>query len=87
MGRFYLQHGKPGEPMLTEFVDHKEALLWRHEKGVPYTSTGYGAKIPTPYMVKYLGKWRRVYCAIFSNSGTCYIGKNLSTGIRVDREF
>jgi len=26
-------------------------------------------------MVKHNGKWRRVYCCIFSNIGTLYIGK------------
>ena len=39
-----------------------------------YTATGYGRKIPTRQMIKVNGKWRRVYCCIFSNSGTCYIG-------------
>ena len=29
---------------------------------------------PARYMVLFDGKWRRVYCAIFSNIGTCYIG-------------
>lgn len=37
------------------------------------TQTGYGKAIPTRYMVRFNGKWRRVYCAIFSNSGTLYI--------------
>jgi len=36
--------------------------------------TGYGAKIPTSYMVRTIDqKWRRVYCAIYSNSGTLYV--------------
>lgn len=36
--------------------------------------TGYGAKIPTAYMVRTIGqKWRRVYCAVYSNAGTCYV--------------
>ena len=38
------------------------------------TRTGYGKRIPTEYMVKLPGShWRRVYCYIFSNSGTCYV--------------
>ena len=36
--------------------------------------TGYGAKIPTQYMVRTIDNvWRRVYCAVYSNSGTCYV--------------
>lgn len=55
-------------------ADAKESPMRHHTKGLQYTATGYGRKIPTPYMVKLNGKWRRVYCAIFSNIGTCYIG-------------
>lgn len=39
------------------------------------TTIGYGSRIPTPYMVKWEGKWRRVYVANYGNSGTAYIGK------------
>ena len=35
--------------------------------------TGYGSKIPTPCMVFIDNKWRRVYCRIYSNVGTCYV--------------
>lgn len=38
----------------------------------PY-ATGYGLKIPTSWRVKYNGAWRRVYCACFSNIGSCYV--------------
>jgi len=55
-------------------VESKESPLWWQEKGLSYTATGYGKRIPTRYMVCYNGKWRRVYCAIYSNIGTCYIG-------------
>ena len=34
---------------------------------------GYGGKIPTKYMVFIDNKWRRVYCRIYSNIGTCYV--------------
>lgn len=69
----YLQHGKPGSPMTTEKVEHKESIMSWQERGLSFTASGYGHKIPTVYMVKYLGRWHRVYCRIFSNSGTCYI--------------
>lgn len=39
------------------------------------TQTGYGAQMPTRYMVKWNGRWRRVYVANYGNAGTAYIGK------------
>lgn len=56
----------------------KESLLWWQKRGLSYNQSGYGRKIPTEHMIKWCGKWRRVYCCIYSNSGTCYIlqGKN-----------
>ena len=52
----------------------EKPLCWQ-EKGLSFTATGYGKRIPTRYMVRHNGKFRRVYCAIYSNVGTCYIGK------------
>ncbi len=37
------------------------------------TRSGYGRRIPTSRMIRLRGRWRRVYCCIFSNSGTCYV--------------
>lgn len=82
--QFYLQHGKAGEPMLTEAVEHKESPMPHHKAGLSWTASGYGARLPSLYMVRYLGRWRRVYVACYSNAGTAYIGKSLATGIRVD---
>lgn len=48
--------------------------MWHHTRGLQYTASGYGKRIPTRYMVLLNGKWRRVYCCIFSNVGTLYIG-------------
>ena len=63
----------------TRFTAPAEARpLWWQEKGLSYTASGYGRKIPTRYMVQLNGRWRRVYCCIFSNVGTCYVG-NLSS--------
>lgn len=43
-------------------------------KGLSYTASGYGAKIPTRYMVHCAdNRTRRVYCRIYSNSGSLYI--------------
>lgn len=48
----------------------KETEAPRH-----HSATGYGRRIPTRYMLWYNGSWRRVYCYIFSNIGSLYIGK------------
>lgn len=36
---------------------------------------GYGRQIPSSYMVKWEGRWRRVYVCQISNAGTAYLGK------------
>ena len=54
-------------------LETKEDVLWWQAQGLSYTASGYGRKIPTRYKVKYNNRWYRVYCCIFSNSGTCYI--------------
>lgn len=58
----------------------KEAPLEWQRRGLQYTATGYGKRIPTTRMARVGKRWHRIYCAIFSNSGTCYIeskGKDL----------
>ena len=59
-------------------IESKDDLLWHHKAGLQYTVTGYGRKIPTMQKVRLPGEkiWRRVYCCIFSNSGTSYVLKN-----------
>lgn len=54
-------------------VDVKRSPMPHHVQGLSYTASGYGEKIPTEYTVNLGGKWRRVYCRIFSNIGTTYI--------------
>jgi hypothetical protein len=56
-------------------LEHKDVPMRHHILGLQYTRSGYGRKIPTSYMVKLPGgkRWRRVYCCIFSNIGTCYV--------------
>lgn len=56
-------------------LEVKTKLLPWQERGLSYTATGYGMKIPTSRMVRIAGdkRWRRVYCTIYSNSGTCWI--------------
>ena len=58
-----------------EDLEHKTELTAWQRAGLQYTATGYGKKIPTTRMVKLPGsnRWRRVYCCIYSNIGTCYV--------------
>jgi hypothetical protein len=38
------------------------------------TSSGYGSRIPTQYMVRTVDqKWRRVYVVCYSNCATAYV--------------
>lgn len=75
----YLQHGAGTRgPFRTEAVPVKETTAPRNN-----SMTGYGSRIPTAYMVKVDNRWRRVYCAIFSNSGTLYIGARPRDGVVV----
>lgn len=66
----YLQHGKAGEPMRTERLDAVR-ITEAPKSGV--TQTGYGSKLPTPYEVKWNGRWYRVYGICYGNSGSFYI--------------
>jgi hypothetical protein len=56
-------------------LESKTKLLEWQERGLSYTASGYGGKIPTSKMVRLPGdfRWRRVYCMIYSNIGTCYV--------------
>jgi len=51
----------------------KVNLLPWQKMGLSYTATGYGSKIPTSKMVRLNNRWHRIYCAIYSNIGTCYV--------------
>jgi len=57
-----------------------------HLAGLTWTASGYGARIPTPYMVLVHGKWRRVYCYVYSNVGTLFIGRKYDGTSIVDIE-
>lgn len=47
-------------------------LEWQ-KRGMQYTATGYGKKIQTSRKIRMFGREYRIYCAIFSNAGTCWI--------------
>ena len=63
------------DSFLTQSVPVKHAPMAHHLAGLNWTASGYGARIPMPYMVQVHGKWRRVYCRIYSNIGTLFIGR------------
>lgn len=87
MKKAYLHFGGPftdKQPAtrLTVETEVMEKLLWWQKRGLMYTATGYGSRIPTSYMVKHEGRWKRVYCCIHGNSGVCFIeskGKPVAT--------
>jgi hypothetical protein len=63
------------DSFVTVSAPMKRAPMAHHVRGLSFTATGYGARIPSENMVFVNGRWRRVYVRIFSNAGTAYIGK------------
>jgi hypothetical protein len=53
--------------------DFIERMLPWQKRGLQFTSTGYGDKIPTINVVKHNNRFKRVYCVIHSNVGSLYI--------------
>lgn len=55
-------------------------------RGLSFTSSGYGRRIPTSKMIQLPGspRWRRVYVCIYSNAGTAYVdgSRDPATGKR-----
>jgi hypothetical protein len=50
----------------------RDFLNWQ-KRGLSFTASGYGKKIPTSYKVKHNNRWKRVYTCVYSNSGLIYI--------------
>lgn len=73
------------DSFLTVSAEVIEKPLDWQKRGLMFSATGYGKRIPTRYMVRHNGKLRRVYCCQFSNVGTLYIGK-LADSMIVDFE-
>ena len=57
-----------------EFSIH-DVPLDKHKKGLFYSPTGYGSRIPTRNMVfiEKKKRWYRVYATQYSNAGSCWI--------------
>lgn len=56
----------------------------RTEKPKSRSVSGYGARIPTCWMIEWEGRKRRVYAAVHGNWPTTYIGKDLASGLVVE---
>ena len=46
------------------------------EAPVQRSATGYGHKLPTPYMVRISNRWHRVYVMNYGNAGSSYVIRN-----------
>ncbi|AUV63000.1 hypothetical protein Sf17_gp128 [Shigella phage Sf17] len=74
-----LKHYIDGVLNFEELRAEQHLLDWQ-VAGLQKPATGYGKKIPTSWKVRYLGKLRRIYQDVYSNSGVSYIivsGKKL----------
>ncbi|URY12621.1 hypothetical protein [Shigella phage ESh21] len=74
-----LKHYIDGVLNFEDLQAEQHLLAWQ-VAGLQKTATGYGKKIPTSWKVRYLGKLRRIYQDVYSNSGVSYIivsGKKL----------
>ena len=74
-----LKHYVDGVLNFEDLQAEQHLLDWQ-VAGLQKTATGYGTKIPTSWKVRYLGKLRRIYQDVYSNSGVSYIivnGKKL----------
>ncbi len=72
------------DSMQTAEVPIKAAILPWQKQGLSFTATGYGARIPTVYMIEVHGRWRRVYAICYSNVSTLFIGKKYDQTAIVD---
>ena len=57
----------------TVKVEAKEKEMKHHRLGLQYTATGYGTKLPTRYMLRFDGRWYRMYSICYSNVSTEYV--------------
>ena len=75
-------------PGVYVMCEGKESPLPWQTRGLQETASGYGRKLTTPYMVRFNGKWRRIYACQIANAGTLYIGKPgawVATVFSIDR--
>jgi hypothetical protein len=67
----YLDDGYCPDGFIFKTVDRP--LDWQ-KRGLSYTASGYGSKIPTSRIaICNDGRERRIYCRVYSNAGSCFI--------------
>ena len=75
-----VNYGRDGEVTLTSApVNTRGPMLLLPGQ----SADGYGRRITMPWTVEYGGRVRRLYCTIFSNSGTTWFmfkGKKMIVG-------
>ena len=70
----YLQFGTGTQgPFQTVSAPYKHAPMAHHLRGLQWTASGYGRAIPSEHMVKWEGRWRRVYVCRQGNAGTAFL--------------
>lgn len=75
-------------PLCTEATyPWRRKLLGWQTRGLTWTATGYGPKIPTSCQMYVAGRWRRVYVSQRSNAGTAYSILNKVRRIVFDFNF
>jgi hypothetical protein len=60
-------------PFQTVSVPAKIKTLWWQDRGLSFTASGYGSRIPSRYMVQWAGRWRRVYVACWGNASSLWL--------------
>lgn len=84
MTTYYLQHGKAGEPMRTERVEHKIAPA----KTAIAEQNPKELWLITDIKLRVEGSWRRVYQynpqGNQKDKGSLFIGRSVNTGIHFD---
>lgn len=70
---------------VTADIGHGRTLVYVHQGAVTgvrvdteaprygATVSGYGGKIPTRYVLRIGGRWRRVYASVYGNSGSTWV--------------
>ncbi len=80
MSKFETVKEGPNAGQLVRLTCNGPSVMRTATVPVNRSVSGYGAKIPTQYMVRTIDqKWRRVYVMIYSNSGVTYV---LHKGVR-----
>lgn len=61
--------------MTVQYTDPAmvNAVVYDLQPPLARSVSGYGAKLPTPYRVRYGSRWHRVYSMVYGNAGSVYI--------------